>query len=157
METRKVLVKEEDVAVLTCPFCRKTKNISVAEYKEKRKRELKIRCSCTQTFCVCLEFRKHPRKPVKMLGRSINLTRHRENRDILITNISLGGIGFCFFEKRHRIAEDDGLQVAFTLNDPVCSPIDAQVTVRCANKNYIGCEFKSIEQFKAPLGFYLIS
>jgi len=156
MEATKVLVKEGDVAIIICPFCRKTKKFSVAPYKEKRKRELRIKCSCDKTFCLCLEYRKHPRKSVKLLGRSINLSLHRKSQDIIIMNISLGGIGFIPM-KKYEIKKDDRLQVSFILNDCKNTPVETTATVRAASKDYVGCEFNTTESFLPSLGFYLLS
>ena len=154
MEAEKIQVKEGDVAVITCPLCRKIKKMSVAKYKEKGKRELRIKCSCDNTFRLYLEYRKHPRKSVGLLGKSINLSKQRESQDIIIKNISLGGIGFCPF-KKHRTRIDDQLQVSFELNGPDKIPIDADATVRAAGRDHIGCEFNAAENFRTALGFYL--
>ncbi len=147
MEMSKVMVKEGDVAIITCPSCREIKNLSVLHYKETGQRELKIRCSCDTLFCICLEYRAHHRKPTRLLGKTINLSNHRENQDVIIKNVSRGGIGFCPF-KKHRTRQDDLLQL---------SSIDTDVTVRSSTIDYIGCEFNSTEKFKTSLGFYLIS
>jgi hypothetical protein len=155
LEATKVLVKEGDLAIITCPSCRKTKKVSVAAYKEKRKPELRIRCSCESIFYLCLEYRKHPRKSVKMLGKSINLSQHRKNQDIILMNISLWGIGFCPMNK-YEIKKDDRLQVSFTLNDNNSTAVEAIATVRAASKDYIGCEFNAIENFRSSLGFFLL-
>lgn len=156
MEMRKVMVKDGDVAIITCPFCHKTKKLSVLKYKENGKRELKIKCSCDRMFSTCLECRKHYRKPLKLLGKSINLSNHRETHDFIIKNISLGGIGFCTF-KNHRTKKDDLLQVSFHINDVKHTLIDTRVTVRSATNDHVGCEFESTDKFKTSLGFYLIS
>jgi len=156
MEMRKIVVKEGDVAIITCPFCRKTKKMSVEKYKETGKRELRIKCSCDKTFSICLEYRRHHRKPAKLLSKSTNLSNHREIQDVIIKNISLGGIGFCSF-KKHRTRKDDRLHVLFNLNDVQHTPIDAHITVRSSTNDYIGGEFNSTEKFKTALGFYLIS
>jgi hypothetical protein len=155
MEAKKVLVKEGDVAIITCPFCRKTKKLSVAPFKEKRKRELRIKCSCEKIFSICLECRKHQRKDVKLLGKSINLSQHRKSQDIIIINISLGGIGFNPM-KMYEIRKDDRLQVSFSLNDSNNTPIETAATVRAVSKDYVGCEFNTTESFKPTLGFYLL-
>ena len=155
MEKIKVMVKEGDVAIITCPFCRKVKKAPVLHYKETGQRELKIRCSCDTLFCICLEYRKHHRKPTRLLGKSFNLSNRRENHDVIIKNVSLGGIGFCSF-KKHRTLKDNRLQVLFNLNNVQHTPIDTYVTVRSATNDYVGCEFNSIEKFKTSLGFYLI-
>jgi hypothetical protein len=156
MEAKKVLVKEGDVAIITCPFCREIKKMSVAQYRETGKRELRVQCSCGKKFCLCLEYRRHPRKSIRLLGTSINASKHRETHDIIIGNISLGGIGFGPY-KTHRTEKDDRLQVSFTLNNPCHTHIDTQVTVRAAIRDYVGCEFNTTESFKTSLGFYLLS
>ena len=155
MEKRKVMVGEGDVAIITCPFCRKVKKVSVLHYKETGQRQLKIRCSCDKLFFICLEYRKHHRKPTRILGKSINLSNRRENHGVIIKNVSLGGIGFCSFNK-HRTMKDDRLQVLFNLNNEQHTPIDTYVTVRSATNDYIGCEFDATDKFKTSLGFYLI-
>ena len=156
MEVTKVLVKEGEVAIITCPSCRKAKKMSVAQYKEQKKRDLRIKCSCDNIFCLCLEYRKHPRKKVKLLGESVNLSHHRESQAIIIMNISLGGIGLRSF-KKHRIQKDDHLLVSFALNDSNNTAIDAEATVRVANRHHVGCEFNTTEGFRSSLGFYLLS
>jgi hypothetical protein len=156
MEMRTVIVKEGDVAIITCPFCRKIKKMSVVQYKENGKRDLKIKCTCDKVFCVSLECRRCHRKPSKLLGNSINFSNHRETQDVIIKNISTGGIGFCAF-KKHKTRENDRLQVSFNLNDIQHTHIETNVTVRSAYKDYIGCEFDSTEKFRKSLGFYMIS
>ena len=155
MEAGNVLVNGDDAAVVSCPFCKKSKKISVAKYREQRKRILRIKCGCDKIFSLCLEYRRHPRKPVKLLGKSINLSNHRECHDIIINDISLGGVGFFPF-KKHRTRKEDRLQLSFELNDFNKTSIAAHATVRTAGKDHIGCEFNATEIFKSTLGFYLL-
>jgi hypothetical protein len=156
MEPKKILVKEGNTAIATCPSCRKIRKLSVGKYKKQGKRHLKIKCSCKELYDVFLEFRRYPRKPIKLIGKSFNLSKRKERQDIIVRNISLGGIGFLPFTK-HRTEMYDQLVVSFELDDANHTPIDAQVTVRVADENYVGCEFNSNDRFKQNLGFYLIS
>ncbi len=155
MEAKKVLVKQGDVAVLSCPFCRKIKKISVAQYKGTGKRELRIKCSCEKKFCLCLEYRRHPRKRVRLLGKNINMSK-QEGQQIIIENISMGGIGFTIFNK-HRTQTDDQVEVSFELDDSNNTPINSGATVRSLSKDHVGCEFNATHNFKASLGFYLLN
>jgi len=129
--------------------------MSVLQYKETGKRELQITCSCANVLDLCLEYRKHPRQETRLLGKSINLSNHRESRDIIIKNISLGGIGLSPLTD-HRTNKDDRLHVSFALNNSKQTPIDANVAVRTVRNDYIGCEFNSSDHFKTALGFYLL-
>ena len=100
MEARKVLVKEGDIATITCPFCRRTKQLSVAQFKEKRKRNLRVKCRCDKIFNLCLEYRKHPRKPVRLLGKSINLSSHMPRTTAIeVNNIPLMVLSFLLLKK----------------------------------------------------------
>ncbi|MBW2466859.1 MAG: PilZ domain-containing protein [Deltaproteobacteria bacterium] len=155
MKVIEVIVKD-DVALISCPTCRKNRNISVGSFKETGKRNLKIKCDCEQIFGIFLECRKHFRKPAKLLGKSINLSNDRESHDIIIKNISAGGVGFCPF-KSHGTRKDDYLQVSFILNDVEKTSIDTHVMVQSSTNEYVGCEFISTEKFKKPLDFYLFT
>jgi len=155
MEARKVLVNENDFAAISCPCCGKTKKISVGSYRQTSKRDLLVKCSCDETFWLSLEYRKFQRKYVKFLGKSINLSNHRKSQDIIIKNISMGGIGFYPFTK-HKSRPNDRLLVSFELNDCKCTPIDSDVTVRTVSSDCIGCEFNNTQNINTSLGFYLL-
>jgi len=154
METVRVIIQEGDVAVITCPFCLETRRLSMGQNSGSAKRALKIKCLCGKVFVVCLEYRKHERKATNLLGVSVNLTNHNEKQDIIIENISLGGIAFCPF-KKHQISKEDLLKVSFNLSDSGQTSIDAHVTVRTATDNYVGCEFNATDKFKTPLESFL--
>ena len=156
METAKILVKEGETAVVSCPSCRRTRTMRVASLRAGAKREVRAKCSCSCIFSFVLEFREYPRKEVRLLGEAVNLSHHKENRAMIIRNISMGGIGFSPFEK-HRMKKDDRLQLSFTLNDPQNTTIETTATVRYATQEFVGCEFSNIDNFRAPLGFYLFS
>ena len=156
MELSKVVVREGDIAAVTCPFCRKTRKIPVTKYKNAGKRKLKIKCICDKVFSIYLEFRRHFRKPAGLLVESVNLSNDRGKENLVMKDISLSGIGLCPF-KEHQIRKDDLLQVSFNLNDVRHTLIDADVTVRSTTDDYIGCEFNSTKKFMTPLGFYLTS
>jgi len=126
----------------------------VGHYKETGKRQLKIKCCCDKIFDISLECRRHYRRPIKLLGKIINLSNHREQQDIIIKNISAGWIGFCPFKKQ-KTRKDDRLQVSFILNDVHQTPVETCVTVQSTTNEYVGCEFNSTEKFTTPLGFFL--
>jgi hypothetical protein len=156
MEISKVVVKEGDIAIVTCPFCRKTKKISVLKYKNASKRKLTIKCICDKVFSLSLEFRRHFRKPAGLLVESVNLSNDRVKENLVMKDISLSGIGLCPF-KEHQVQKDDLLQVAFNLNDAGHTFIETDVTVRSTTDDYIGCEFNSTQKFMTSLGFYLVN
>ena len=155
MEVKKVLVKDGDMAVVTCPFCRKIKKISVERFRGTGKRHLRVRCRCRETFSICLEYRKHPRKSVRLLGKSINLSRKMRQQDIIIKNISLGGLGFYIFDMV-RPRNEDIIQLVFNLNDIQQTQISTKATVRNTTENFVGCELHAVPSVMNSLGFYLM-
>src|SRR6056300_1943068 len=116
MEISNVVVREGDIAIVTCPFCRKTKKISVIKYKNASKRKLTIKCICERVFSIYLEFRRHFRKPAGLLVESVNLSNDSEKENLVMKDISLSGIGLCPL-KEHEVQKDDLLQITFNLND----------------------------------------
>ena len=155
MGARKVLVKEDDLAIISCPGCGKTKKLSMVPYKQNSKRDLRVKCSCENVFCLCFEYRRDRRKSVRLLGKSINLSNHRESQDIIIKNISMGGVGFYPF-KQHKTKQEDRLQLFFELNDCNNTPLKVDVTVRTVCNDYVGCEFNNTGKIEASIGFYLL-
>jgi hypothetical protein len=156
MEPKKILVKEGDIAIVTCPSCQKIRKLSVEKYKQKGKRDIKIRCNCENIFEVFLEFRKFPRKSTKLIGKTFNISKRKDPQKVIIKNVSMGGVGFTPFNGQ-KYEMFDQLMMSFNLDDVALTHIDTQVTVRAANENYVGCEFNSFDQFKKDLGFYLIA
>ena len=154
MEVIKIKVKDGGDAAITCPFCMNATSLPVGDYLDAGKRTLKVKCFCSEFFIICLEPRQHPRKGTNLLGQSVNLTNQNEKQDIIVENISLGGIAFCPF-KKHQTRKDDQLKVSFLLNDIQNTPIDANVTVRSSTDDQVGCEFNSTEKFRAPLSFFI--
>jgi hypothetical protein len=153
-ETIKVIIEEGDAAFIICPFCLETRKLSVGQNSGVTKRALKVKCCCNNVLKICLEYRKHPRKATNLLGHSINLTNQNERQDIIIENISLGGIAFCPFKKQ-QIRREDLLEVSFNLNDVRQTPIVTHVTVRTATDNYIGCEFNTVDKLATSLKSFL--
>lgn len=154
MMTMMVLVKENDTAVISCPGCGKTKKLSVERFKQNNQRDLRVKCNCKNVFNLCLEFRKEVRRPVKLLGKCYNLSKQRESHNIIIKNISMGGLGFTLFEK-HKTMKDDLLFLSFVLNDYHNTLIDTHAVVRMVNHDFIGCKFDNSQPTRKPLGFYL--
>ena len=62
--SRKIYVRPDNTAVITCPHCNRQKTVPVGSYMGSKSR-VKIKCGCKNVFTVNLEFRKKKtvRKP----------------------------------------------------------------------------------------------
>ncbi len=154
METQKVYVNQDDTAVLVCPNCGLSKNISVAKFKARRD-SLKIRCKCQSTFSVSFEFRRAHRKKTNLKGYYSRLPACKESHGMLVKNISQTGIGFATFAP-HNLMKSSEVRVTFTLDDAKQSKIEKDVVVRVIEDKYVGCEFTDPSKFDKALGFYLM-
>ncbi len=154
MDPQKAFVREDGTTVLKCPHCRHARTVSVAKLKDKKK-IIKIKCSCQQSYSVSLELRKMYRKDTNLHGQFVNISLNNERGAMLVTDVSMGGIGFTVVG-RNRIEVDHELEVTFTLNDSHSSVISKQVEVKIVRDKFIGCEFRHAHEYDKALGFYLM-
>jgi len=143
MKTLHVDVNDEKHVTVHCPFCERTFGISVSESKNNG-RELTIRrCTCNRHFRVVLNFRRHQRRSVLIVGEAVSLTEHNNGWNVMtIMNISKGGLRFRTLEPV-PMQVGDKLRVRFTLDTSQDLLIDEEVVVRNKRESEFGCEFMS--------------
>ncbi len=155
VEIRKVYVDPDgDNAVLKCPHCGTTKTRHVGRFKGGRRR-IKIKCACQSAFSVLFEFRKAPRKDVNLKGYYARLPEGEQWREMLVTNLSRGGIGL-LLQSTHKLRQGDHLKLRFTLDDKTRSIVEKKAVVRWVAAIHVGCEFTSSAGYgEEALGYYL--
>jgi hypothetical protein len=156
LEFSKTYVRQDDTAVLICPYCGQWKMISADPFRGE-KHKLKVKCFCKEIFMVFLEFRKKIRKRRFLRGTYINHSQKSSRSDIVILDISVIGLAFSSLDDPNFKTGDD-LSVKFTLDDKQKTDISRDAIVRNVLQRRAGCEFKiSDGGFYGPLGFYLMS
>lgn len=152
-EPVKTHVTPENLATITCPFCKMARTISVAQFRE-GKHELKIKCKCGKHFKLKLEFRRSYRKETDLDG-TYEATDHTTGGIVKIHDLSLGGARF---EVRgvHDIQPGNKGSLVFTLSDRNATVIAKDVTIKSVRGNEIGCEFADTQAYDRDLGFYLM-
>jgi hypothetical protein len=152
----KSYVRPDDTAVLTCPYCNQQK-IILANSFIGYKRKLKVKCYCKQSFLVLLEFRRHIRKRAIMNGNYSNYSHKCSTGNLIIQEISLGGMSFTSLDIGN-FKVGDKFRVDFTLNDEHLTEIKKDVVVRNIRQRTVGCEFKRPEDvYGGPLGYYIVN
>ncbi len=159
VETEKVYVNLEDTtAVIKCPTCGTAKTRYVGKFRGSR-RSVKVRCQCQSIFRVSFEFRRTFRKGTNLPGFYTQLPEADEWSKMLVTDISITGIGFSSFSAPN-LTEGDELKVRFTLDDGRRSQIEKKAVVRWVNDTNVGCQFmRSVgydERYDTALNFYLM-
>lgn len=153
LPTKKTYVRKDGSALLVCPECGMTKDISVHALP-KRKPRLKVRCRCGHVFPVLLESRHSFRKETSLAGMyGIELGDEVSGRAI-ICNLSLEGV--CFeVDGRHCIVSGQKGVLDFTLDDRNKTRIRRGFHVQGVRGNTIRCSFTEDRAYEKDLGFYL--
>ena len=121
------------------------------------KRKLKVKCYCKQSFLAHLEFRRHIRKRTVLRGAYSGYTHTSSSGNLIIQDISLGGISFTSLDIENFKVGDE-LKVNFTLNDEQQTNIKKDIIVRNIRQRIVGCEFKQPEDvYGGPLGYYIVN
>jgi hypothetical protein len=139
VELVKVHVNPEDAAVIECPHCGAVVKRHVGRYRGAR-RLVKIRCKCQSDFRVSFEFRKARRKETYIQGYYATLADCDNWKKMLITNVSVAGIGL-LASTTHKMIEGDQLVVRFGVNGITRSIVEKDAVVRWVADGNIGCEF----------------
>ncbi|RUM47379.1 MAG: hypothetical protein DSY80_00990 [Desulfocapsa sp.] len=151
---QKSFVKTNDTASIQCPKCALVKNISVAKFRNTR-HTLKTRCSCDNTFLVTLDFRRHYRKPTKIVGvYTIIGSPGSGGGQMQVDNISRSGVGFSV-SGRHNMNVGQKALLNFRISDRKQTELTKKVVIRRVSTNKIGCEFINQSQIGKDLGFFL--
>jgi Zn ribbon nucleic-acid-binding protein len=150
-------VRPDNTAVITCPHCGRQKTLQALSFKG-HKHKLKVKCGCDKVFTANLEFRKKVRKNVNLRGNYINHSQKDKTGNIVVRNISLGGLEFTCYDI-HDFKVDDELTLTFTLHDEHMSEISKGAVVKDIRPNSIGCEFDRSGDYAydGPLGYFIMS
>ena len=146
----RVYVDDTNHVTITCPKCKLEKNLDVTDFKDSHKR-LEAKCKCGEVFRITLEFRKHPRKKVWLIGE-YSVQGKDERGEINIEDISLGGVRFTSL-KPHYISRKDIVELKFILNNPMITEIQTLIEVTWIIDNNVGGQFfdpRSLEKDLMP-------
>ena len=154
MRVQKSFVKTNDTASIRCPDCALVKNIAVGKFRNNR-HTLKTRCSCGSSFLIALDFRKHYRKPTKIVGvYSLIGPPSTGGGQIQVNNISRSGVGFSV-SGMHNITIGQKALLNFRIDNKKQTELTKKVMIKNIRDNSIGCEFINHNQIGKDLGFYL--
>jgi hypothetical protein len=151
---KKVYVDDTKQITIVCPKCGFTTSINISNLTDKKKK-LKAKCKCREVFEFTLEFRKHYRKDVRLPGEYV-VQKSGEKGEIIVENLSLGGIQFATL-RRHQISTDDALELKFKLDNSMRTEIRRSAKVVWVGDRSVGVQYVGPKLFEKDLGFYLRS
>ena len=135
-----------------CPKCGIEQNIDTTKFKDTQKK-LEGKCRCGEPYQFTIEFRKRPRKDVRLLGEYF-IPGIEEKGEIIIRELSMSGIRFeCL--NPHHISKDDTVKVKFKLDDPNRSEIQKPVKIVRVEDRIIGAYYIEKKLYETNLALYL--
>ena len=139
-------------ATLICPHCHKQKVLPAGAYRDITT-PLQVNCGCGNTFRVLFEFRKNFIKKVNLEG-AYEDTKTGETGNIVVTHLSIEGAGFRTTTS-HSIRHGQALNLHFTLDNKIKTPVDRAFKVTSVKNDLIGGMFVGTLRNKT-VGFYLM-
>ena len=149
---KKVYVDDSNQASIVCPKCGHEKKLDVTNFKDTHKR-LKAKCRCGEAFRLTLEFRKHKRKKVRLPGEYF-VRGKTEKGDIIVEDISLGGVRFASLNP-HYISREDKVELKFSLDNPMKTKIHTPIKIKWIIDRNVGGQFFDPKSLEKDLGTYL--
>lgn len=156
--TIKAYVDEKNsTSLFVCPHCGFQKSFSVLPFKNKKK-NLTIKCQCGESTEIQIEFRQYFRKQVGFPGVCV-IDKKKIRCDIIIRDISLGGVGieFVFVNKRHLtdIELGDIIFIEFKLDNIKEILIIKRCIIRLKLNSIVGAEFRD-QKHAREIGFFMM-
>lgn len=152
---KKIYPNKKNEGYITCPHCRLYVVVQVSKAK-RSSGLLEIKCSCGMISHIVLGKRKYHRKRTKLSGMYINGESRNNSGNVVIENVSFGGIRFKT-QAQHNIEVDDTIQVRFALDEDYRTVITEQVRVSHVRGCDIGAKFVDTNAFNKSLAIYLMS
>lgn len=147
-------VNDTGQATVVCPKCGFAKQMDTTSFKNTQKK-LKAKCKCGEAFTFLLDFRKQYRKKVNLPGEYI-AAESGERGEIIVENLSLGGIQFATL-RQHRMSTDDTVTVKFRLNNPSRTEIQRTLEIIWIDGYNLGAQYIGPKLSEGDLAFYLRS
>ena len=151
----KCYIDENNETLFVCPNCGLQKQFNASRFKLKK--NIKITCKCGHTENIQIEFRKFFRKKTELPG-VCTIDKNRRKCDILIKDISIGGVAiqFVFINKKYLadIKEGDIVHVEFKIDNSEEKVITKKCVVRQKIDDIVGAEFAD-ENYAKIIGSYI--
>ncbi|MBF0199931.1 MAG: PilZ domain-containing protein [Desulfamplus sp.] len=150
-------VDENDKSVFVCPSCGFEKRFDASIFKEKKK-NITVKCKCGLKSELTIEFRKHIRKSVEIIGQG-TLGKIDKKFDVIVKDISLNGLALEFMigDRKHvkELSSGDSIKVSFELDNDKGWFISKDCIVRSVRNLRVGVEFRD-DNFSKKIGFYVM-
>ena len=154
--TAKLHVTSQDTVSVSCPRCKKGRDIHVARFKGRR--DIGIKCPCGNAWQVRVEYRREYRKKTDLKGSYRSLPADGKPGEaglMKVVDLSRKGVRMKIDNFPSGLKAGDQLNIEFKLDDANQSPIYREVVVKNLHPPYVGTVFHHPPVEDNILGFYL--
>ncbi|MCF8026024.1 MAG: PilZ domain-containing protein [Desulfobacteraceae bacterium] len=154
--TAKVRVTSQNMVSVSCPRCKKGRDIHAARFKGHR--DIRIKCPCGNAWQVQVEYRREYRKKTELKGSYKALPKDGKPGDagrMKVVDLSRRGVRMQISNLPYGLDVGDRLNIEFKLDDANQSTIRREVVVKNLHPPYVGAVFHNPPVEDNILGFYL--
>ena len=157
-ECTRVYLDTNREGTITCIACGVKRSINMSKYGDEiGGKTLKAQCrTCTAVFRATFDFRRHCRVHVHLPGRLLQLRTREEVEPIVVTSLSVTGLGFVTTPSV-SIRAGDKYEVVFVLDDEDQSVLFEEIVITRVRGTRIGAVFSPSDYANHDLIFFMMS
>lgn len=146
-------VDEKKQVMVLCPKCERGRNLDLSSHPDVGP-IIRTWCKCGNEYLCRLEFRRSYRKEVELPGSYFNPSSGQRG-DIMVVDLSLGGVGFTA-NGPHSLKRENVVDITFQLDDLKMTHIHRRVRICNVKGDFLGSEFLEHRERDKELGYYLM-
>ncbi len=153
----KFFVEPDNTVSISCPKCKKTKNLDVSRFKGHI--HVRIKCSCGSISGIQLEYRRHYRKKTELPGFYTVISKDEKpgvSGFMTVNDLSRSGLQMIFENIPPSFYVGCFLNIMFTLDDKNQTRVERNVEIRYIQPPYVGAIFHRASDTDNVIGFYLL-
>jgi len=157
-ESTRVYLDANREGTITCLACGVKRSIDMHKYGDEiGGKTLNAQCrACTAVFRATFDFRRHCRVHVHLPGRLLQLRTREEVEPIVVTSLSVTGMGFVTAPGA-PVCVGDKYEVVFMLDDQDQSVLFEEIVVTRVRGTRIGAAFAPSHYANHDLIFFVMS
>ena len=157
-EYTRVYLDDNREGTITCLACGVKRPINMSKYGDDiGGKTLNAQCrTCTAVFRATFDFRRHCRLHVHLPGRLLQLRTREEVEPIVVTSLSVTGLGFVTMPAV-PVRVGDKYEVVFVLDDEDQSVLFEEIVIIRVRGTRVGAAFSPSQYTNHDLVFFVMS
>ncbi|MGM0656080.1 MAG: PilZ domain-containing protein [Thermodesulfobacteriota bacterium] len=156
--TTKASINSDNTVTLSCPRCKKSRDLHVSRFKGQR--DVSVKCPCGNAWSVQLDYRQSYRKKTEMKGTYRFISEDKKHGDaglMTVIDLSHNGVRMKFMDFPFALEVGNLLNIKFNLDDKNHSLVNRDVVVKNIHPPYVGARFHRKSDEDNIIGFYLFN